>query len=273
MVESKNVVWDVIDSDPWNVHWFKKLNYLEPIDYTVVDKNKVKAPYTWDHGVAHFLWSMVLTYDKSKFNGSVPETWADLWDVKKYPGKRAFYKYTLAMLEIALLADGVQPDKLYPLDVDRALDKIREIKDHVIFWGSGAEVVSMFLQGEVTMGAVFNSRAYVVHKESKGRVEFTFNQGIVAPSGLIVLKGNPAGRDWAMRWIAEMQDPIRQAKLFECYGVGPANPEAINLIPKELQRFNPSQPENYNRMIQLDTEYYTDALNDMSIRYTDMMSE
>jgi len=43
-------------------------------------------------------------------------------------------------LEIALLADGVAPEKLYPLDLKRAHDKIAAFKEHVVsYWGGGAE--------------------------------------------------------------------------------------------------------------------------------------
>ena len=55
--------------------------------------------------------------------------WADLFDTAKIPGKRTFYKWSApGVLEIALLADGVAPDKLYPLDLDRAFKKLDTIK-------------------------------------------------------------------------------------------------------------------------------------------------
>jgi putative spermidine/putrescine transport system substrate-binding protein len=44
------------------------------------------------------------------------------------------------MLEIALLADGVAPDKLYPLDLDRAFKKLDTIKKNTIWWATNAPV-------------------------------------------------------------------------------------------------------------------------------------
>ncbi len=38
----------------------------------------------------------------------------------KGAGARSFQKFAEGTLEAALLADGVEPDKLFPLDVDRA---------------------------------------------------------------------------------------------------------------------------------------------------------
>ena len=48
--------------------------------------------------------------------------------MKKFPGRRALRNHPIATLEAALMADGVAPDKLYPLDVDRAFKKLEEIK-------------------------------------------------------------------------------------------------------------------------------------------------
>jgi len=50
------------------------------------------------------------------------------WDVKKFPGRRALRNHRSPRWEAALMADGVAPDKLYPLDVDRAFKKLEEIQ-------------------------------------------------------------------------------------------------------------------------------------------------
>ena len=52
------------------------------------------------------------------------------------------------------MADGVAGDALYPLDMDRALAKIKSIKDDSLYWGSGSEAHSMCVNGEVTMGMI-----------------------------------------------------------------------------------------------------------------------
>ncbi len=38
------------------------------------------------------------------------------------------------------MADGVAPDALYPLDVDRAFRKLEQIKPHIaVWWTSGGQ--------------------------------------------------------------------------------------------------------------------------------------
>ncbi len=43
------------------------------------------------------------------------------------------------MMEIALMADGVPPDKLYPIDADRAFKKLDTIKKNTIFWETNSQ--------------------------------------------------------------------------------------------------------------------------------------
>ena len=53
--------------------------------------------------------------------GNVPAGWADYFDTTKFPGKRGAWDYSEGgMFEFALMADGVAPKDLYPLDLARA---------------------------------------------------------------------------------------------------------------------------------------------------------
>ena len=273
MVDEKNVIWDVIEGDWWNLYRLGEKGMLEPIDYSIIDKSKVIAPYAEKYGVLTVTYAYPMAYDSSKFADDPPKNWADFWNVKKYPGKRAMYKYMVGVLEAALLADGVTPDKLYPLDVERALKKIREIKDHLVFWASGAESQQMFLQGEIVMGQLWNTRASILERDTKGRVKFTWNQAIFVPGPGIVPVGNPAGREWAMRFIAFMQDPGRQVELLKCLGYGPANPAANKLMSPDLKHINPSDPDNMKQMIPYDRKYYGEKYDDLLNKFLDMISE
>ncbi len=53
------------------------------------------------------------------------------------------------MMEIALLADGVAPDKLYPIDADRAFKKLDTIKKQSIFWTTNSQSQQLLVDGEV----------------------------------------------------------------------------------------------------------------------------
>ena len=65
-------------------------------------------------GVASVAWSTAIAFDRQAFTKAQPSQIADLLDVKRFPGKRALPNGPRYTLELALLADGVDPaERLY----------------------------------------------------------------------------------------------------------------------------------------------------------------
>ena len=255
MVESGKVTWDVVDRNINAALELGRQNLLEQIDYTIVDRSKVRPEHAGQWGLGNYIYSNVLAYQTDAFRGRTPKTWADFYDLKAFPGKRAMRKHIDGQLETALLADGVPADKLYPLDVKRALDKIVSIKQDTIFWATGAESQQLLRDKEVVLGSVFNTRAIVARRESKGKVDFTYNQGSAWIGAWLTPKGNPAGKD-AFRFMAATQDPASQIELFKLLGNGPVNPAAAALVPAELKPLDAGSPENYGVQVPADPEWY-----------------
>ena len=255
MVESGKVTWDVVDRNLIAALELGRQNLLEKIDYTIVDKSKVRPEHAGEWGVGSYIYANVLAYQTDAFGGRIPKTWADFYNLKDFPGKRTMRKHIDGQLETALLADGVSPDKLYPLDVKRALDKIKSIKKDVIFWATGAESQQVFRDREVTMGSVFNTRALVSKRESNGKVDFHYNGASAWIGAWLTPKGNPAGKE-AFRFMASAQDPAGQVELFKLLGNGPVNPAASSMVPAELRSMDPGSPENYAMQVPANPEWY-----------------
>src|SRR5215472_6556136 len=102
-----------------------KLGMCQPLNWKVIDKSALTPNQLkyGDMGVGSITLSTVLAYNKKKWPGAEhPKSWADFWDVKKYPGPRALQRRVYPNLEYAIMADGVPADtkKVYPLDVERA---------------------------------------------------------------------------------------------------------------------------------------------------------
>ena len=210
---------------------------MEPIDYNIVDKGKFREGFGWEYAASTYFFSYIIAYDASKFGDKVPTGMADFFDVEKFPGKRSLYKWGAGMWEAALLADGVAPEKLYPLDLKRAHDKIAAFKDNVVsYWGGGAESQSVLLNGEASMALIWSTRASLIEKDSGGSIKFIWDQGLISPGAMGVLKGNPGGKDNAMKFSASAQDPKKQLVMFEMLGQGPANPAADALVRLESSR-------------------------------------
>jgi putative spermidine/putrescine transport system substrate-binding protein len=251
--------WDLVDADPFSAISLGKQGMIEPIDYKVVDKTKMRPGFGWDFAASTYFFSYVIAYDAKKFGDMAPTGMADFFDVKKFPGKRSMYKWGAGMWEAALLADGVAPDKLYPLDVKRAHDKIKGFKDHVAsFWGGGAASQAVLMNGDASMAIIWSTRASLLEQDSNGQIRFIWDQGLISPGAFAVIKGNPGGAGNAMKFIASAQDPRKQLVMFDMLGQGPANPAADALIPADKKRINCVDPANMAKQIALDMPWYAD---------------
>ncbi|HXQ65891.1 MAG TPA: ABC transporter substrate-binding protein [Alphaproteobacteria bacterium] len=273
MVESGHVTWDLCDSSASSAYWLGGLGLLEPIDYKVVDKANVPpVGFALPHGVAPYSFSTVLAYDKAKVGDVPPKTWADFWDLKKYPGRRLLRHDALSTLELAVMAAGVPLEKVYPIDIKLALDKIKEIKEHCLYWSSGAESEQIIRTGEAVMGGIWHTRASVLSRESNDRMSWTWNQGVLQAGIFVVPKGNPAGA-LAQELLASMTAKVEpQIGLLGLLGNGPSNPKASALVPPELRRFNPTDPDNAKGQVVNSGEWWGANYPDANAKYVDTIS-
>jgi putative spermidine/putrescine transport system substrate-binding protein len=271
--KSGKPTWDIVDADPFSAISLGKQGMIEPIDYAIVDKTKFRPGFGWDYAASTYFFSYIIAYDSSKFGDKVPTGMADFFDVQKFPGKRSLYKWGAGMWEAALLADGVAPEKLYPLDLKRAHDKIAAFKDNIVsYWGGGAESQQVLMSGDASMALIWSTRASILEQDSNGQVKFIWDQGLISPGAMAVIKNNPGGKDTAMKFIASSQDPQKQLVMFNLLGQGPANPAADALIPDDKKRINPVDPANIGKQVALDMNWYADNYGAALDAYTKIIS-
>ncbi len=114
----------------------------------------------------------------------------------------------------------------------------------VAYWGGGAKSQSVLLNGDASMALIWSTRASLIEKDSGVRIKFIWDQGLISPGAMAVLKGNPGGKDNAMKFIASAQEPERQLVMFQMLGQGPANPATDALIPADQKGINPVDSAN-----------------------------
>ena len=252
-------IWDVVDTPTKDCIRGGEQGMIERLDFSKIpNAEKMPAEYKSPYSVAYEFYSSVLAYNKDKFGSNPPKSWADFWDVTKFPGTRALRNHPLATLEAALLADGVPADKLYPLDVDRAFKKLEEIKPHItVWWTSGAQSAQLLADEEVDMEMAWNGRVSAVAKEG-APVEFTYNQGFLQYTSLCILKGAP-NLDTAVKFINAALTPEIQANFPAYIDYGPANPEAYKTgkISPERATQMPSSPENAAKQVLISSEWWS----------------
>lgn len=265
MVDSGNVTADVADGDLFNAVSLGPTGHLEPIDYSIVSRDKTLPQYALEYGVSVILYGYAFVYDTEAYGDNPPKDWKDFFDTANFPGTRALYKWANGSLEAALMADGVPGDQLYPLDMERSLNKIKSIKDDSLYWGSGSEVHSMVVNGEVSMAIIWQNRGRNMEMDTDGRYKLVNNQAIAMPGAYIVPKGNPAGRDTVMKFIAVAQEVPAQLKLLDCLGMTPSNPAAFANIPNHQQAYAITSKENIDKIVYNDPVWWgennSDAVN------------
>lgn len=174
MVEAGNVTVDVASVEYADAIRMCDDGLLEPVDINALPAGADGTPAKDDFlpgavtgcGVSTDIWATVFAYDTTKFTGgNVPKTAADFFDLTKFPGKRGLHKGAKAVLEFALMADGVAPGDVYktlgtPEGVDRAFKKLDTIKKDVVWWEAGSQAPQLLADGEVAMTSAYNGRIF-----------------------------------------------------------------------------------------------------------------
>lgn len=228
MVEANGVTWDVVDVEGDYAVQAGNAGLLEPLDFDVIDKSRLDPRFVTDYSVGSFYYSFVIGCNEGAV-AACPQTWADLFDTENFPGKRTFYKWSApGVIEAALLADGVAPDELYPLDLDRAFAKLDTIKGDIIWWTGGAQSQQLLASAEAPFGSFWNGRLTAL-EESGVDVAVSWDQNITAADSLVVPKGAP-NKEAAMQFIALASSAEAQAEFAAASGYAPTNLDSADLM-------------------------------------------
>ncbi len=243
--QAHNVTWDVVDvGNDFGLERNKDI--LLPIDTKVV-KNAHKAlpgvinsPYR----VADIIYGVVMAYRTDKMPpGRVPRGWHDFFDTNTFPGKRGLWKFVSGgLLEFALVADGVHPHKLYPLDVNRAFNKLDTIKKAIVWWDTGAQSAQLLADGEVTIGHSWNGRIFDIQKQG-AKVKIQWNQAFQTQDFLVVPKGTKHTKE-AMKLIDYMTSCAHSAALSRFIAYAPPYRCAISRADPTKKK---DLPTTYNK--------------------------
>jgi putative spermidine/putrescine transport system substrate-binding protein len=139
-------------------------------------------------GVPVVLFSYVLAYNSKKYP-IPPATVADFFDMKRFPGVRvASSLANSGVVESALLADGVTRSNVYPIDLDRALAKIKAARDSIEVRDSFALIQDGLANGEFDMALLPNARAMNAARMNPA-IAATFNGAVTIYDNLAIPTG------------------------------------------------------------------------------------
>jgi putative spermidine/putrescine transport system substrate-binding protein len=274
MHEAGRMELDVLEPGSVDTPRALKMGMAQKLDWSVIDKSALTPNQLkyGDWGISSITLSTCLVYNKRKWPGdNHPKSWADFWDVKKFPGPRSLQRRVYPNLEYALMADGLpaDPKKLYPLDVGRAFKSLDRIKSHVkVWWTAGAQQQQLIQDQEVDLIAMWNGRASDSIINNGAPYQIVWNQAAYNGDveAWIVMKGapNPKG---AMRFMDVVGRAEPQATFARALFYGPTNQKAYEFIDKKVAEQLPSYPPNAQVSLLMNFDWWLDRIDPLTAQF------
>jgi len=263
-VTTGNVEWDVFDAPGALGTAGSKEGYWEPLPASLFDAPDMSIPATKDL-VPFYTFAGGIAYDPKRYpEGKYPKNFVEYFDAKAFPGRRTFRNRPSETLEAALLADGVPPSKIYPLDVDRAFKALDRIKPSVAKWvDSTPQTITLLQTNEVDFSYSYASRVKTTGATGAG-MAFSFAQTLNGLEYLAVLKNAP-NKENALKFVSYALQPQRQAAVMELLGNTPISKKALPLLSAETRKWLPNMESDQNLV--MDEQWWSANFEKLSRRF------
>jgi putative spermidine/putrescine transport system substrate-binding protein len=224
-----------------------------------------------DCGVASYVWANVFAFDQKAFPNGGPKKIADLFNVKKFPGKRGLRKSPRANLEWALMADGVAVSDIYKVlatskGVARAFAVLDRVKNNTIWWEAGAQPPQLLADGEVAMTSAYYGRLFNAIVKENQPFTIVWDAQVWDYGAYIIPKGAP-NKARALEFVRFATAPQQLANLTNHISYGPARTSGVALVPKHMQMHLPTSPENFDGSLRQSAEFWTDYGDQLNERF------
>lgn len=290
MVEAGNVTVDVASVEYADAIRMCDEGLLEPFDASTLPAGSDGTAAADDFfpgavtecGVSTDIWANVYAYDSTKFPEG-PTTAADFFDLTKFPGKRGLRKGAKAVLELALLGDGVPAAEVYnvlntPEGVDRAFAKLDTIKAETVWWEAGAQAPQLLADGEVAMTTAYNGRIFTAAVGEGKPFQIVWDGQIYENELYVVPKGAP-NKDLAMEFIkyATSTEGLRAQASNISYGPPRKSANLEPLMYKdgktEMGPHLPTAPANMTNALLTSSDFWVDHDAELNERFQAWLSQ
>lgn len=247
MYKAGGAEFDVIDTGDGGLLTLERMGALMPIDYAswkFAKPDDIIKELRFPYRVANFVYATVNVFNTQSFGGKHPQGWAEFWDTKSFPGKRTLPDMSSGQppLEFALIADGVPPEKLYPMDLDRAFKSLSRIRGDVPkFWDTGALSAQLLADKEVVLGALWSGRAQTVI-DGGGPLAIDWAQNMIQVQAYGIPK-NTRDPKAAQQFVDFASQASAQVGYAKDLRYGPSNAKAYDMLPASLLEILPGGPK------------------------------
>jgi putative spermidine/putrescine transport system substrate-binding protein len=262
--------WDIFELTGPEFELAKAQDLLLPLDTDIIDVSTLPARYVKPHGIMYAIFNSCIAWDPRQISrGLEPMGWADVWDVARRPGKRSLDPVNggAGVMEIALIADGAPPDKLYPLDVDRAFRSLDRLGQRNIIWSTSIEeTVQRLISSEVALASTWPFRVETAN-QGGADIGYNFDQCMVEGEYLCVVKStrNPKACFQLINWI--LKDPAAAAEFSRLTHYGSPNLASLKLLPENIADQIPTNPILAEKLFASDDVWWSQNLEAVASRF------
>jgi putative spermidine/putrescine transport system substrate-binding protein len=263
-VEAGAVTWDLVSTAPWLASQNCGTIYAK---LTIPDLDESQFPPNL-HGecfIADFRYSLIFGYNANKWPdpATAPKTIQDFFDTEKFPGKRGVVPALQdGLLEWALIADGVDPEDVYPVDVDRALAKWDSIREHTTWAPNVGALLQLVTSEQVDMQVMVQAR-YQAALDAGAALVPVWDVTMTSVNGMAIPVGAPHQAE-AERFMSFLLRPEPQAKMAELSGVAPSNLLSQPNLTDNGEKINAFGPANTGRNVAVDPIWWGQNWNQIS---------
>jgi putative spermidine/putrescine transport system substrate-binding protein len=268
MVRNRDVVWDLVMVEAPELARACEDGLFAKVDWTAMGRDRFIPAGVHECGVGAVAWGAAVFWDTAR-TPTGPADFAELFDVQKFPGKRALRTGPKMTLEIALLADGVARADVYRVlatraGQDRAFAVLDRMRPHLVFWRAGAQPLQLVASGEVAYATGFTGR--VVSANAQGqRLAMTWETMLYSVDYWAVVAQGPRQADAArmIRWMTELDPLLALAAIWPASPAHRAFSERADLVAA-----NPnSVASNASKGLFIDTQFWIEHGEDLEQRF------
>lgn len=229
-------------------------------------------------GVASDTWATVLVYDKDVFGEDGPKTWADFFDLERFPGKRGLSAQAQYTLENVLMGDGVAREDVFavlstPEGIERTFKKLDTIKDQVVWWHSSTQAVQNLAAGEVVMSDQYNARITSEIRDEGKNWQIVWEAGFFYGTDVWAVVAGAPNEAEALKLLTWFSEPEHQAGFSKLYAYGTGRIEAAEFIPAEQLSQLPTSPEHLAYGQQSDDAFWSTHKEALEARFQAWLAE
>jgi putative spermidine/putrescine transport system substrate-binding protein len=172
-VGTHNYDWDVVDFELADAMQACSEGLLAPIDAASLPAGADGASPRDDFfknalgpcWIGSVVFAQVIAFAPNRFRFP-PANARDFFDLDRFPGPRAIHRASAKFnVELALLADGVKPQDVYPTlstpaGVERALAKLSTIRRAIVWWTRPDEPLQLLADGSASMVTALNGNVF-----------------------------------------------------------------------------------------------------------------